>query len=170
MVVSPPCTPLFRSCELPIMIKIILSVTATWLCLHGTDELWKSLLLFIFVVFYLWSCMLADASGCLGQVIVSIFREGIYARSWVHASFCPSSGWQKWSRLKMCYCHLGENSGVISLYYLHCLHYAFCLLQWSVACNLILLGDMLDSDPEWIISHRCSWITVYVFWCNAHIR
>ena len=26
---SPPCTPLFRSCELPIMIKIVLFVTAT---------------------------------------------------------------------------------------------------------------------------------------------
>ena len=42
---------------------------------------------------------------------------------------------------------LGKNSGVISLCYLHCLHYALCLLQCSVACNLILLGDMLDSDP-----------------------
>jgi hypothetical protein len=20
----------------------------------------------------------------------------------------------------------------------------------------------------WIISHRCSWITVYILWCNAH--
>ena len=29
----------------------------------------------------------------------------------------------------------------------HCLHYTLCLLQLFVACNLILLGDMMDSDP-----------------------
>ena len=29
----------------------------------------------------------------------------------------------------------------------YCLHHVLYLMQLSVACNLILMGDMLDSDP-----------------------
>ena len=39
-------------------------------------------------------------------------------------------------------------------------------MQLSVACNLILKG-VRTITGRWIISHRCSWITVYVLCCNA---
>ena len=32
------------------------------------------------------------------------------------------------------------------------------------------LNYCLRAIPKWIISHRCSWMMVYVFWRNAHIR
>ena len=47
------------------MIKIIFSVTATGLRLHGSDELWKSLLFFIYKLCFIYdlalSPMLVDA-------------------------------------------------------------------------------------------------------------
>ena len=59
----------------------VISLCYLHLCLHGSDELWKSLLLFIYVLCFIydlaWSPMLVD---CFGQVIVSVFRESIYAR------------------------------------------------------------------------------------------
>ena len=39
-------------------------------------------------------------------------------------------------------------------------------MQLSVACNLILEG-VRTLTGRWIISHRCSWMTVYVLCCNA---
>ena len=39
-------------------------------------------------------------------------------------------------------------------------------MQLSVDCNLILEG-VRTLTGRWIISHRCSWITVYVLCCNA---
>jgi hypothetical protein len=50
--------------------------------------------------------------------------------------------------------------------YLLCLHYAVCLMQLSVVRNLILKGSS-DDSPRVDFSHRCSWITVYVFCCNT---
>ena len=51
------------------------------MCLLGSDELGKSLLLFIYVLNFICdlasSPMLVDA---LAEVIASIIREGIYAR------------------------------------------------------------------------------------------
>ena len=53
---------------------------------------------------------------------------------------------------------------VIILFTLHTL-----LMQLSVACNLILKGVRMLTG-RWIISHRRSWMTVYVLCCNAHIK
>ena len=39
-------------------------------------------------------------------------------------------------------------------------------MQLSVACNLIPKVVRMLSG-RWIISHRCSWMTVYVSCCNA---
>jgi hypothetical protein len=39
-------------------------------------------------------------------------------------------------------------------------------MRLSVLCNLILKGPQMI-PREWIFSHRCSWITVYVFCRNA---
>ena len=39
-------------------------------------------------------------------------------------------------------------------------------MQLSVACNLTWKG-VRTLTGRWIISHRCSWITVYVLCCNA---
>jgi hypothetical protein len=50
--------------------------------------------------------------------------------------------------------------------HLLCLHYALCLMQLSVVRNLILKGSS-DDSREWIFSHRCSWMAVYVFCRNV---
>ena len=42
-------------------------------------------------------------------------------------------------------------------------------MQLSVACNLILKGVRMLTG-RWIISHRRSWMTVYVLCCNANIK
>src|SRR3954453_8055430 len=42
-------------------------------------------------------------------------------------------------------------------------------MQLSVTCNLILKGVWMRTG-RWIVSHRCSWITVYVLCCNARIK
>src|SRR3954462_725780 len=49
---------------------------------------------------------------------------------------------------------------------LYCLLYTHCLMQVSVAFNLILEGVRMITR-RWIISHGCSYITVYVYCCNA---
>ena len=41
-----------------------------------------------------------------------------------------------------------------------------CLMQLSVACNLIPEGVRMLSG-RWTISHICSWMAVYVSCCNA---
>ena len=51
-----------------------------------------------------------------------------------------------------------------------CLHYTLCLMQLSVVRNLILLGCSDWYPRGWIISHRCSWMAVYVFCCNAQSK
>jgi hypothetical protein len=50
-----------------------------------------------------------------------------------------------------------------------CLHYRLCLMQLSVVRNLIFTGSS-DDSPGWIISHRCSWMAVYVSFCNAQSK
>ena len=42
-------------------------------------------------------------------------------------------------------------------------------MKLSVACNLILKGVWMLTG-RWTISHRCSWMAVYVSCCNAHIK
>ena len=42
-------------------------------------------------------------------------------------------------------------------------------MQLFVACNLIPEGVRMRTR-RWIISHRRSWMTVYVLCCNAHIK
>ena len=49
---------------------------------------------------------------------------------------------------------------------LYCLLYTPCLMQLSVACNLILEG-VRTLTWRWIISHRRSRMAVYVLWCNG---
>ena len=39
-------------------------------------------------------------------------------------------------------------------------------MQLSIACNLIPEGVRMLSE-RWTISHRCSWMAVYVSCCNA---
>src|SRR3954464_7145063 len=51
---------------------------------------------------------------------------------------------------------------------MYCLLYTLCLLQLSVACNLIPEGVRMRIR-RWIISHRCSRMAIYVFCCNARI-
>ena len=50
-----------------------------------------------------------------------------------------------------------KNSGVVSKGTSICLHYTLCLMQLSVACNLIPRGVRMISRG-WIISHRYIWI------------
>jgi hypothetical protein len=50
-----------------------------------------------------------------------------------------------------------------------CLHYALCLMRLSVVRNLILKGSRTISC-EWIFSHRCSWMAVYVFCRNTQSK
>ena len=64
---------------------------------------------------------------------------------------------------------LGRKSGVVSEGTSICLYYTLCLMQLSVACNLIPRGVRMISRG-WIFSHRCSWITVYVSCCNAQMN
>src|SRR3954468_9638271 len=79
----------------------------------------------------------------------------------------------------MCYFHKGENNGACNLGCKDCLLYAKCfLMQLSVALGLHFgWGSQLNTSEvfwidisRWIISSRCSWISVYLFWRNADTR
>src|SRR3954467_5864253 len=74
-------------------------------------------------------------------------------------------------------CHKGENNGACNRGCKDCLLYARCfLMQLSVALGLHFgWGSQLNTSEllwidisRWIISSRCSWISVYLFWRTAH--
>src|SRR3954468_17039429 len=76
----------------------------------------------------------------------------------------------------MCCCHKGENNGACKRGYKDCLLYAkFFLLQLSVALGLHFgWGSQLNTSEmfwidisRWMISSRCRWISVYLFWHTA---
>src|ERR1041385_4760562 len=71
----------------------------------------------------------------------------------------------------------GENNGACKRGCKDCLLYAKCfLMQLSVALGLHFgWGLQLNSSEmfwidisRWMISSRCSWISVYLFWRTAH--
>src|ERR1041385_6088921 len=77
----------------------------------------------------------------------------------------------------MCCCHKGENNGACNHGYKDCLLYAkFVLMQLSVVLGLHFgWGLQLNTSKifwidisRWMISSRCSWISVYLFWRIAH--
>jgi hypothetical protein len=43
-------------------------------------------------------------------------------------------------------------------------------MQLSVVRNLILVDILGLIRHKWIISHRCSWMAVYVSCCNARVN
>jgi hypothetical protein len=51
--------------------------------------------------------------------------------------------------------------------HLLCLHYALCFNAVICCSQLNTRGVFRRYPREWIISHRCSWMAVYVFCCNA---
>src|SRR3954471_5307518 len=77
----------------------------------------------------------------------------------------------------MCCCHKGENNGACNRGCKDCLVYSKCfLMQLSVALGLHFgCGSQLNTSEmfwidisRWMISSRCSWISVYLFWHSAH--
>src|ERR1044071_2684736 len=79
--------------------------------------------------------------------------------------------------LGMCCCHKGENNGACNRGCKDCLLYAkFFLMQLSVALGLHFgWGSQLNTSEmfwidisRWMISSRCRWISVYLFWRTAH--
>ena len=83
---------------------------------------------------------------------------------WVHASFSPVLEWQMRDG-GGCAVATREKTAV----WVPAWHYTYCLMRLSVAFNLIPKGVRMITWG-WIISHRCSWITVYVSCCNAHTK
>src|SRR3954465_7254195 len=76
----------------------------------------------------------------------------------------------------MCCCHKGENNGACNRGCKDCLLYAKCfLMQLSVALGLHFgWGSQLNTSEmfwidisRWMISSRCSWNLVYLFWRTA---
>src|SRR3954462_5940016 len=76
----------------------------------------------------------------------------------------------------MCCFHKGENNGACNRGCKDCLLYAkFFLMQLSVALGLHFgWGSQLNTSEmfwidisRWMISSRCSWISVYLFWRTA---
>src|SRR5216110_2456848 len=77
----------------------------------------------------------------------------------------------------MCCCNKGENNGACNRGCKDCLLYEKCfLMQLSVALGLHFgWGSQLNTSEmfwidisRWMISSRCSWISVYLFWRTAH--
>src|SRR4051812_39353409 len=77
----------------------------------------------------------------------------------------------------MCCCHKGENNGACNRGCKDCLLYTKCfLMQLSVALGLHFgWGSQLNTSEmfwidisRWMISSRCSQISVYLFWRTAH--
>src|SRR3954464_548593 len=77
----------------------------------------------------------------------------------------------------MCCCHKGENNGACNRGCKDCLLYAKCfLMHLSVALGLhfgwgsqLNISEMFWIDiSRWMISSRCCWISVYLFWRTAH--
>src|ERR1041385_1096289 len=71
----------------------------------------------------------------------------------------------------------GENNGACNRSCKDCLLYAKCfLMQLSVALGLHFeWGSQLNTSEmflidisRWMISSRCIWISVYLFWRSAH--
>src|ERR1041385_7087631 len=77
----------------------------------------------------------------------------------------------------MCCSHKGENNRACNRGCKDCLLYAeFSLMQLSVALGLhfgwdsqLNTSEMFRIDiSRWMISSRCRWISVYLFWCTSH--
>jgi hypothetical protein len=69
----------------------------------------------------------------------------------------------------MCYCHYGENNILMSRDI--CFFTLHALLNAVIYCLQLNTRGVLGLIPrEWIISHRCSWMAVYVFFCNAQSK
>src|ERR1041385_9171906 len=77
----------------------------------------------------------------------------------------------------MCCCHRGENNSACSRGCKDCSLYAKCfLMQLSVALGLHFgWGSQLNTSEmfwidisRWMISSRCIWISVCLFWRSAH--
>ena len=101
------------------------------------------------------SYMLIYVLACSPMYVGTLFkwllvspRENIYARQFVHAPSCA------WARVT----ETSKDEGVLLLLrvkhrclglrdYKYYLHHALYLMQISFACNLIPLGDRLDSAP-----------------------
>ena len=75
-------------------------------------------------------------------------RGSIYARYLVHAPFYTYARLKETSKDKVVLLRLRIKQRCLCLYdYKYCLHYTLYLMEMSVACNLIPLGDRLDGDP-----------------------
>jgi hypothetical protein len=96
-------------------------------------------------------------------------RGGIYARQWVHASIL-SGGVTETSKVVDVLLLLGGKQHSYARGYMLCLHYTLYLMQLSIVRNLILMGVFGRYPREWIISHRCCWMVVYVSCCNAQSK
>jgi hypothetical protein len=52
-----------------------------------------------------------------------------------------------------------------------CFVYITQLLNAIICCSQLNTHGVFERYPrEWIISHRCSWMAVYVFYCNAQSK
>jgi hypothetical protein len=89
--------------------------------------------------------------------------------SWIHASI-ESGGVTETSKAIDVLLPLGRKQHSYVQGHMLCLHYTLCLMQLSVVRNLIFMGFSDDFPRGWIISHRCSWIAVYIFCCNAQSK
>jgi hypothetical protein len=89
--------------------------------------------------------------------------------SWVHASI-KSGGVTETSKVVDVLLPLGGKTTFLSprAYALFTLH---TLLNAVIYCSQLNTCEVLGLIPhEWIISHRCSWMTVYVFCCNTQSK
>jgi hypothetical protein len=89
--------------------------------------------------------------------------------SWVHASI-ESGGVTETSKVVDVLLPLGRKTTFICsrVYVLFTLH---TLLNAIICCSQLNTCGVLGLiHHKWIISHRCSWMLVYVFCCNAQSK
>src|SRR3954463_6462465 len=155
------------------------------LSLMGSDGL--SGYVQVVIEYYIWflsfiflflsnSCMFSVAVYCFGQVVGSNPKRERYARLWVHAPLMTRLSDRNMSLGDVLLPQRGNNDAC-NRGCKDCLLYAKCfLMQLSVALGLHFgWGSQLNTSEmfwidisRWMISSRCSWISVYLFLRTAH--
>ena len=126
--------------------------------------------LLIYHICYSWCCMLSVASRYFGQVdACDSKREYLCSIVGFMPPFLPALEWQKRARGGWVVATSEKTMVFVSKDTSICLHCTLFLMQLSIACNLIPRGVRMISRG-WIITHRCSWMAVYVSCCNARTK
>jgi hypothetical protein len=143
--------------------------------LLGSDEYWHLWLSWCTEIYRmlslccLWSCMLSVVSSYLGRVVASDSKRGYLCSIVGSCLYLTTRSDRNLYGCRFTVATREKTTFICSrVYALFTLH---TLLNAIIRCSQLNTHGVSGwYSREWIISHRCSWMTVYVFCCNAQSK